>query len=278
MLIADHLHRLRVDFKVTETLERFVYLYLLVGERVHIIDTGVAGAELAVQSYLAGLGRKVEDIATILLTHSHPDHIGGAAALKEASGCKVLCSAAERTWVEDIEQQFHDRPIPSFHRLTGRSTPLDGILTVGETICLEPNISIQVLDAKGHSHGSQVFVWEQAGIMFTGDAIPAVGDIPIFVSAYDSLQTLERLKSYEGVSMYLPAWDEVYDKKIALEKIDLAEIMIKRILEASKGVLAKHPTAPKEELFPDICRGLELERLVENPLFKRSVLAALAEL
>ncbi len=278
MKVTETLHRLRIDFTVTETIKRFVYVYLLVGKRVHVIDTGVDGSELLVRDTLAALGRGVEDIATILLTHTHPDHIGGAAALKEWSGARVLCSAAERPWVEDIEQQFRERPIPNFHRLLNRSTQLDGTLADGDTVFLEEGMNIRIHDAVGHSHGSQVFHWLEEKIVFTGDVIPVAGDIPIYVSAEDSLRSLEMLRRMEGVELYLSAWDEAYDHKTALEKIAQAQAVIGGIVAATKTAVAQLPHAGPEDVFKSVATTLKLERLMDNPLFRRSVQATLQEL
>ncbi|MGM4915249.1 MBL fold metallo-hydrolase [Rhizobium sp. 768_B6_N1_8] len=43
-------------------------------KRVILIDTGVGGA---LQQSLAQAGTKPEEVTDILITHSHPDHMGG---------------------------------------------------------------------------------------------------------------------------------------------------------------------------------------------------------
>ena len=278
MRMTDTLHRLRIDFTVTETIRRFVYVYLLVGARVHVIDTGVDGTETVVRDYLATLGRTPKDIATILLTHTHPDHIGAAAALKEMSGARLLGSAAERGWVEDIDTQFRDRPIPNFYRLINRSAALDGTLAEGDVLMLEDGMTLRVLEAHGHSHGSQAFYWQEARTLFTGDAIPVPGDIPIYVSAADSLETLMRLGTMSDVDVYLSAWDDPCDRIGVQEKIARARGMIEGIAVASKKAAAMHPHAALDEKISAVAGFLGLERLADNPLFRRSVLATFQEM
>ena len=56
MEIEDRLHRLKISFNVTENIERFIYLYLILGEKVHIIDAGVAGSETHISGYLTEIG------------------------------------------------------------------------------------------------------------------------------------------------------------------------------------------------------------------------------
>ena len=60
------------------------------GQRALVVDPGDAGP---VQAHLAGQGLQ---LTAILVTHYHPDHIGGAAALREATGASVFGPARER--------------------------------------------------------------------------------------------------------------------------------------------------------------------------------------
>ena len=77
-------------------------------------------SEKAIFSCMEGIGRKPEEIQGIFLTHAHPDHIGSAARIKELTGCTVCASRGERRWIEDIDLQFRERPIPNFHALAER--------------------------------------------------------------------------------------------------------------------------------------------------------------
>lgn len=119
-----------------------------------MIDAGVAGAEEHVCACLASLGRTIEEVDTLLLTHAHPDHIGAAAAVKRLSGCKVYAPAREREWIEDIERQFRERPIPNFHRLLNEPVRADAWLQGGETIACGEGMTMRVDATPGHSAGS----------------------------------------------------------------------------------------------------------------------------
>jgi hydroxyacylglutathione hydrolase len=67
------------------------YLWLLHdGQRALVVDPGDAGP---VQAHLAAHGLQLE---AILVTHHHPDHIGGVDALREATGARVWGPARER--------------------------------------------------------------------------------------------------------------------------------------------------------------------------------------
>ena len=121
MKIAGNIHRLKIEFDVTPEIRRFVYIYLIEGRHLYLIDTGVDGTEKMIASYLKIIGRSIGEIRAVLLTHSHPDHIGAAYRICTASGCKVYASAGERNWIEDIDEQFANRPIPNFYKFVNNN-------------------------------------------------------------------------------------------------------------------------------------------------------------
>jgi len=72
-----------------KTVERFVYAYIIDGEKLCLIDTGVAGAETDISIALQKINKKLSDIDIIILTHSHPDHIGAASSIQRQSEAHV---------------------------------------------------------------------------------------------------------------------------------------------------------------------------------------------
>src|SRR5262249_37735794 len=51
-----------------------------------LIDTGLPSSAEKILDAVKTLGKQPSDIKHILITHSHPDHIGGLAALNKATG------------------------------------------------------------------------------------------------------------------------------------------------------------------------------------------------
>lgn len=278
MQITPHIHCLRIDFQVTPELHRFVYVFLIIGEKIHMVDAGVAGSEKAVADYLASLGRSIGEVSHLFLTHSHPDHIGGAAAIKRLAGCKVLASAMERDWIEDVEQQFKDRPIPNFHNLLNESVTIDQFIQEDDVISCESGITMEVVDTPGHSHGSQCFLFREEHALFSGDAIPVPGDIPIYVNAAQCEASLNKLLAIEGIDWYLSAWNEPKNTTSGKQSILLALEKQAAIDAAVRQALSSLPDATPVKQFQTVCALLHLEHLKGNPLFLKSISVHLQEI
>ena len=72
-----------------------LYSYLIDGPELALVDTGVTASAAKVPVELKRLGRRIEDVRWILLTHGHIDHVGGAHALWEATGCRAQVVISE---------------------------------------------------------------------------------------------------------------------------------------------------------------------------------------
>lgn len=84
------IHQIKTEFNVTETIKRFVYFYIVESENIYLIDSGVYGSEDIICSYLKSIGRSMDEIKGIFLTHAHPDHVGTAAWFRENTGCSIM--------------------------------------------------------------------------------------------------------------------------------------------------------------------------------------------
>ncbi|MFH1707525.1 MAG: MBL fold metallo-hydrolase [Planctomycetota bacterium] len=125
MQVTGPIHALRIPFQVPiapgKVLDRFVYTFLVVGDRITLIDSGVAGAEQVILDYIHGLGREARDTALLVLTHSHPDHVGAARGVKAATGCAVAAHGAEQAWSRTPTGRTASGPCPgSPHWWAGR--------------------------------------------------------------------------------------------------------------------------------------------------------------
>jgi hydroxyacylglutathione hydrolase len=235
MQITPAIHALRHPFKIPVapgiTIDRFVYSYILAGETVTLIDTGVAGCEKSIFDCIQSINRDPDEISLIILTHSHPDHIGAAKAIREATGCSVMAHPAERVWIEDVDQQNRERPVPGFSSLVGGSVRLDHEIEEGMVIDTDGSETNEILvfHTPGHSAGSVSLLVQGERALFCGDAVPVYGDLPVYDDARQSVLSIARLRAIRGVHYLLSAWDEPREGEDAYHQIDRALAYLQKI-------------------------------------------------
>lgn len=279
MKINDRVHQLRVQFNITPEITRYVYVYIITGkEGCYLVDAGVKGCDKKIEEYIHKIGKNRENINAVLLTHSHPDHIGALKTIKEMYSCCVYASRGERDWIEDIDLQYEKRPIPGYYSLVDGSVTVDRILSDGDLLCLEPGITIQVIGVPGHSRESLCFYYREQKILFTGDSIPEPSDALIYEDSHASEETLKRLELLEEVDMYCPAWDKVYDRRTGIAMIHEGLPRISKLRRCTEGYRGRMGEESTHRLFELICEESNMAEYKKNPLFMRSVMSDLSRL
>jgi hydroxyacylglutathione hydrolase len=280
MQITPTIHALRHPFRIPIApgiaLDRFVYSYFICGETITLIDTGTAGCEVQIFDTIRSIGRDPSEIALIILTHSHPDHIGAARAIRQATGCSTAAHPAERAWIEDVELQNRERPVPGFSTLVGGSVQLDYELTDGDSIETDETRAgeMLVLHTPGHSPGSISLFMHSEGALFSGDAIPVAGDLPVYDDALASGNSVKRLRGLAGVRVLLPAWAEPTKGEEVYKHMDRGIAYLRMIHEAVL-TCAGSGSPDLMELTRKTATALGLPPLAVNPLLARTFAANL---
>ena len=280
MQVTPAIHALRHPFQIPVApgiaLDRFVYSYLIAGETNTLIDTGVAGCETRIFEYIRSIGRDPSEISLIILTHSHPDHIGAARAIRESTGCSVAAHPAERAWIEDVELQNQERPVPGFTTLVGGPVPLDFELDGGVTIDIDGTgkYEVEVMHTPGHSAGSISLFLPGNGALFSGDVIPVAGDLPVYDDVVGSVRSIRVLRGVRSVRVLLSAWDEPRYGDAAYERMDLALEYLRKIHAAVIASVGDGDPDPME-LTRKTVAALGLPPQAVNPLLARTFAANL---
>jgi hydroxyacylglutathione hydrolase len=111
-----------------------------------VVDPAVA------EPVLAEADRRGWAITAIWNTHWHPDHTGGNAGIKAATGCEIIAPAAEA------------ERIPTADRLVRE----------GDTAALGSHVAT-VLEVPAHTAGHIAYHFAQDGVVFVGDTLFAMG-------------------------------------------------------------------------------------------------------
>jgi len=83
--------------QVYQITSKYTNVILIAEEELTLIDTGVRGSSSNIIKFVRSLGRSVEEITLIILTHNHLDHIGGLAELKKFTTAKVAHSKSRHS-------------------------------------------------------------------------------------------------------------------------------------------------------------------------------------
>jgi glyoxylase-like metal-dependent hydrolase (beta-lactamase superfamily II) len=212
MRITEHVYAKKINFQgVTPAgvMERTVHVYLVTGEETAcLIDTGVYPSFNSVVEFIAGTGKKPGDIGEILLTHSHVDHMGSLKGLKEYLECPAASSEFSSGWIEDIDEQFRQRPVPNFYDFAQGSVKVERKLKDQDCIRLGGSTLI-AYEVPGHEKGHLAFFHQEDGVLFTGDSIPVPGDLPIYEDLSAEVNSIRRMRNLEGVKVLLmSSWEE----------------------------------------------------------------------
>ncbi len=132
----------------------------------------------AVESAPRTLGRRVREI---WLTHHHPDHVGGATALRERCGLAIAAHAA------------------TARRLEGQ-VEVDREIEDGERTSLDDGFTVRAIHTPGHARGHLAFLHEELGSLVAGDVVAGFGTIVIDPPEGDMQQYLETLERLEALA------------------------------------------------------------------------------
>lgn len=163
----------------------------------------------------------VEPVA-ILATHHHPDHVGGAMALRERLGLPL--------WAHAMTAQ----------RLDG-IVEIDMLIQDGERIVLggPTPTALTALHTPGHAPGHLCFTDEASNIMIAGDMVASVGTIIVEPTDGDMLLYLESLRNMAALepSALLPAHGDVIRQPQALLSFYIEHRLMRetKVLEALRA-------------------------------------------
>ena len=165
-----------------------VNLYLVEDSgRLTVLDTGWPRSWATVRAAIEELGRTVRDVAGVLVTHGHGDHLGTAERLRTTSGAPVHCAPEEESRVSGRS----GRPItlvpPLLPRLWQPGTlgfvlhaTVRGFLTPRYVQQVEPFTLGEALDlpggpvpvgTPGHTEGHTSYHLPEHGVLVSGDAL-----------------------------------------------------------------------------------------------------------
>ena len=282
MQISEHVHAVKIPFDLRnrageKVIDRFVYVFLIYGQRIYLIDTGVAFSEQLTFDYIRKTGRRPDEMSKIMVTHSHPDHIGALKAIKELIACPVIAHGAERDWIENIDKQFAERPIANFYTLMGGSVQVDETIDEGDVIRLDDDdsLNLRVFHTPGHSRGSSSYYLEADKVLVVGDAIPVPGDLPIYDDPWTSVESIKKLMRVREANTLLSSWAEpIFGDKVRTA-MEQGANYIKRLHELVVEIVNDDPLIDTVAMCQRVLESVNIPAKMALPLVVRSLAASL---
>ncbi len=149
-----------------------------------LIDTGNQGQSEDIVTAIESIGKSPSDLRHILVTHMHPDHMGGLAELKRITDAKIYAHPLDAPIIrdgahfdpaQDLPRPFFPAPgmeenfarfLSSAFTLVG--APVDQEINEGDVLPFLPDLDI--LFVPGHCAGQIAFLLKRhGGILFAAD-------------------------------------------------------------------------------------------------------------
>ncbi|MBI4909443.1 MAG: MBL fold metallo-hydrolase [Acidobacteria bacterium] len=206
------------------------------GEGWTLIDTGLRTAdsynELVAQ--LQTIGLPISAITEILLTHTHPDHVGQTRRLLDETGARLVMSREERDQLVGLAHS-EDRPQLLTGTMTAAGVPaglipriLRGFAQIRLNFdAIEPDAFLedgavldtalgpfQLIETPGHSPGHMCLYSRDRQLMISGDHIlqfitPNIGWLPEKDALGDFHRSLQRVFPLE-IETILPGHGQIF--------------------------------------------------------------------
>lgn len=135
------------------------------------------------EEYLRQSREKGWQITQIWNTHWHPDHAGGNATIKAATGCKVMAPKIDALKIEGVDWSL-----------------------IGGDLVRLGDYTATVIDVGGHTHGHIAYHLPEAQLAFVGDALFPLGCGRMFEGTPEQFwASLSRLKALPSETLFYSA-------------------------------------------------------------------------
>jgi glyoxylase-like metal-dependent hydrolase (beta-lactamase superfamily II) len=238
--------------------------YLLRGERVALLDTGLATTPAEVTfPYLDAIGLPPAQIDLVVVTHADGDHHGGNAAVRAAApDATIVCGEADRQLVESMDALIELRvdayrpdhgvgydaaTLARVHELVGPDTPVDSTWRGGELVDLGGGWQLRVLALPGHTHGHIGLHDLRHEVAYVGDAVHGSrypgydGSIqlpPNYIVLEPYLDTIATLEALDLQGLHGAHWPACEDRAAVAAFLAESRAYVARCDAAVRGALA----------------------------------------
>jgi len=257
-----------------------LYVYLVAGASYAVwIDSGIKAMLSQLLETMATAGLNRGDLRFVLHTHSHHDHIGCNARLKQETGCLIAAHPYYAAWHSDYERHYQEfaRPFPQLVPDTPElreevmgflDAPhhVDLYIDEGVQFDLGGGVILEAFQLPGHMLAELGWLEGSTRTLILGDAITGL-DWPLFhshLSVQGYRSTLARIRTIlrdRGVERVVCAHFPPMLPHEVETLLDQAAAYIDKIEVTMLRILARQSTTTLQDLWVGTCE--EMGRLRE---------------
>jgi hypothetical protein len=134
-----------------------------------------------------------------------------------------------------------------------------------------------VIHTPGHSPGSISFYYPEDQALFSGDAIPLVGGLPIYAEVTTTVQSVLKLKGIPGIQALFSSWHEPQLGQKAYQTMEEALAYMQKIHDLVRRERANAPGLDSREMSLRILKNLGLPEPMLNPIVIATIEAHMRE-
>lgn len=188
-------------------------------DKLLLLDSGCRCDVDKILAYITDtLERPIEQLKIVIVTHMHPDHAGGAALLKQKTGCQIVTAMSEKPWYHGIlGRAAHLNDLGLTYYVANRQGK--SVTNVWYDPILKADIRVQdgdcvpyfedwmVLETPGHTDHDLSLWHPQTQQAYTADLILSIKDkfvSPYLITLPDAYcASLNKIRSLQPQSLLL---------------------------------------------------------------------------
>jgi glyoxylase-like metal-dependent hydrolase (beta-lactamase superfamily II) len=149
-----------------------------------VVDCGFPSYFEQLPAALSELGRPLDAVAAVVLTHYHSDHVGSAQRIQNEAGATVFAPAGDAPGVRSGKVPIPGGLAASLWRPAmirymahavrhggARLTPVKEVRSYDDGDVLDAPGALRAVHTPGHTGGHCSLLAERAGVLFAGDAL-----------------------------------------------------------------------------------------------------------
>ncbi|OLS25742.1 MAG: putative metallo-hydrolase YflN [Candidatus Heimdallarchaeota archaeon LC_3] len=135
---------------------------LLVSGRLLLVDTGTSSDGKDLIKEIKSCGYRIDDIEYIILTHTHPDHVGGLDTMKSLTNARIASHEIEAPFIS--KEVVYEGP-PGKEAQRHKGTHVNDLLKDGDIYQ-----GLLVIHTPGHTLGHISLLDRESGLLLAGDS------------------------------------------------------------------------------------------------------------